>query len=161
MCRTKAEGGPCATHSRQRLAKAIAGGDNKRIASARLEFELTSGGIKELRAQGDNLKADLRQAERNEITEAAILEKERATKKNSVRGTKTIKNALNLNKWAIKKAQISKTTTEVNNRLLNLSAEEYWDLMAKDSSDKFVLEFVIRQGDNSERYCSFKPISLN
>ena len=72
MCKTKAEGGPCAAHSRQGLAKAIAGGDNKRIAAAQLEFELTSGGIKELRAQGKDFQADLRQAERDEITAGAI-----------------------------------------------------------------------------------------
>ena len=30
MCKIKAEGGPCAAHSVQRLQKAIASGDNKR-----------------------------------------------------------------------------------------------------------------------------------
>ena len=72
MCNTKAEGGPCASHAWKKLMKASASKDSKRIATARLEFERTSGGIRQLRAIGDNFKADLRQAERDEITAGAI-----------------------------------------------------------------------------------------
>ena len=88
MCRIKAEGGLCAAHSRQRLAKAIASKDDKRIAAARLEFELTAGGIKELREQGRHFKAGLRQAERDEITQTAIHLRELLRKK-SILGWET------------------------------------------------------------------------
>lgn len=81
MCKSKAEGGPCAAHSRQKLAKAIKSKNADRILVARLQFELTSGGIKELRAQGNNFQADMRQAERDIITKIAILKKEKRPKK--------------------------------------------------------------------------------
>ena len=68
MCQTKSEGGlRCSTHARQRLAKAIASKDRNRIAVARSEWQTTPAGIKELRAEGKDFEADLRQAERNAI----------------------------------------------------------------------------------------------